>query len=438
MGRHYGNSCHGILIGCDKLESVSVPETILTLGDRCFRDCSSLKAIKLGKQTKKLGKDCFAGCSALSYVEIASENLEGIPEGCFNDCTSLQRMSIRMKTPPETILSDAGLDQFAGAGPMSNLFVPQESADAYRESSLWKGWENIIPTDLYALDEYESRKLTDMGYGRFTEPVDVHGNYNYYSLDHEKMTATFLQSRSSHPGKGEWFESLLHVTIPEYVLYDYKKYTVRILGDGCFRECYRLMDVSIPSTVREFGRNCFTFSMPMASVILPEGVTTLGIGCFLESYISKIDLPSSLISLGRRCFAESTRLSSVILRSSDISTISMGCFEYCEHLSEFVCYATQVPELEFDGVNSPFYGTNASEGTLYVQKHLVDAYKAAPGWNEWGTILPIDAYGTVDAIERTAIAEKDGAIYDLQGRKVTTPQRNGLYIKNGKKYIFKD
>ena len=125
---------------------------------------------------------------------------------------------------------------------MSNLFVPQESADAYRESSLWKGWENIIPTDLYALDEYESRKLTDMGYGRFTEPVDVHGNYNYYSLDHENLTATFLQSRSSHPGKGEWFESLLHVTIPEYVLYDYKKYTVRILGDGCLRECYRLMD----------------------------------------------------------------------------------------------------------------------------------------------------------------------------------------------------
>lgn len=277
-----------------------------------------------------------------------------------------------------------------------------------------------------------------MGYGRFSEPVDVHGNYNYYSLDHENLTATFLQSRSSHRGKGEWFESLLHVTIPEYVLYDYKKYTVRILGDGCLRECYHLMDVSIPSTVREFGRNCFTFSMPMASVILPEGVTTLGIGCFLESYISKIDLPSSLISLGRRCFAESTRLSSVILRSSDISTISMGCFEYCEHLSEFVCYATQVPELEFDGVNSPFYGTNASEGTLYVQKHLVDAYKAASGWGGWGTILPFDAYGTVDAIERTAIAEKDAVIYDLQGRMVTTPQRNGLYIKNGKKYIFKD
>ncbi|MBQ2131291.1 MAG: hypothetical protein II431_08110, partial [Prevotella sp.] len=29
----------------------------------------------------------------------------------------------------------------------------------------------------------------------------------------------------------------------------------------------------------------------------------------------------------------------------------------------------------------------------------------------------------------------DETVYDLQGRIVTTPQRNGLYIKNGKKFI---
>ena len=30
---------------------------------------------------------------------------------------------------------------------------------------------------------------------------------------------------------------------------------------------------------------------------------------------------------------------------------------------------------------------------------------------------------------------KDAIIYDLQGRRVTTPQKNGLYIKNGKKFV---
>lgn len=33
------------------------------------------------------------------------------------------------------------------------------------------------------------------------------------------------------------------------------------------------------------------------------------------------------------------------------------------------------------------------------------------------------------------IIEINQAIYDLQGRRVTTPQKNGLYIKNGKKFV---
>ena len=35
----------------------------------------------------------------------------------------------------------------------------------------------------------------------------------------------------------------------------------------------------------------------------------------------------------------------------------------------------------------------------------------------------------------TNIIDKSHEIYDLQGRKVTTPQRNRLYIKNGKKFV---
>ena len=43
-----------------------------------------------------------------------------------------------------------------------------------------------------------------------------------------------------------------------------------------------------------------------------------------------------------------------------------------------------------------------------------------------------------DAILSIPLKRKDNeAIYDLQGRKVTTPQKNGLYIKDGKKFIFR-
>ena len=31
----------------------------------------------------------------------------------------------------------------------------------------------------------------------------------------------------------------------------------------------------------------------------------------------------------------------------------------------------------------------------------------------------------------------DKVVYDLQGRPVVTPQKNGLYIKNKKKFIYR-
>ena len=49
-----------------------------------------------------------------------------------------------------------------------------------------------------------------------------------------------------------------------------------------------------------------------------------------------------------------------------------------------------------------------------------------------------DADGTTKVVDRLVIDEDAApAIYDLQGRKVTNPQRGGLYIINGKKMIMK-
>jgi len=246
-------------VDCNNLESVSLPDCIITMGNRCFAGCTSLKTITIPKSLERIGKDCFAGCTALRSVEIKSEKLESIPEGCFNGCTNLQQMMIRMKNPPMAVLSDSGLDQFAGAKPMTYLYVPQESADAYKESSLWKCWENIIPTDFEAMDELEAKQLGKLSDGRFVESNASHNNSHYYSLNHENLTATFLQARPNDTGKAYWYECLHQITIPEYVYYNHYVYTVSSLGDECFANCIYLKEVNIPSTVKDFGKYCFEY-----------------------------------------------------------------------------------------------------------------------------------------------------------------------------------
>ena len=54
----------------------------------------------------------------------------------------------------------------------------------------------------------------------------------------------------------------------------------------------------------------------------------------------------------------------------------------------------------------------------------------------WITIIDDNSTGiaTIPQAEEKASSE---TIYDIYGRKVNTTTRNGLYIKNGKKFIAK-
>lgn len=42
----------------------------------------------------------------------------------------------------------------------------------------------------------------------------------------------------------------------------------------------------------------------------------------------------------------------------------------------------------------------------------------------------------IEEIESENIAENEQTIYDLSGRRIVSP-RNGMYIRNGKKYLIK-
>lgn len=43
--------------------------------------------------------------------------------------------------------------------------------------------------------------------------------------------------------------------------------------------------------------------------------------------------------------------------------------------------------------------------------------------------------GKLTAIEAVATAKTDATIHDLNGRRVATPKKGGIYLQNGKKFI---
>ena len=75
-----------------------------------------------------------------------------------------------------------------------------------------------------------------------------------------------------------------------------------------------------------------------------------------------------------------------------------------------------------------------SEGTLYVYQSVLNAYKTAPQWKEFGNILPIDP-SAVEEIKADMETNANAPIYDLNGRRLTEKPTSGYYIQGGKKYL---
>lgn len=86
-----------------------------------------------------------------------------------------------------------------------------------------------------------------------------------------------------------------------------------------------------------------------------------------------------------------------------------------------------------------FYGINTPEATLYVPASALAAYKTADPWKDFGTILPLDDYETGIDTPASSLEGGTGAApyYTLDGRRVASPVRGGVYVRCGRKVIVR-
>ncbi len=75
-------------------ESISLPDSIESLGYRLFANSENLETVKLPPEIKELPPYMFSGCKSLTKVYMPNE-LNGFPEGLFNECISLEEIPFR-------------------------------------------------------------------------------------------------------------------------------------------------------------------------------------------------------------------------------------------------------------------------------------------------------------------------------------------------------
>ena len=157
--------------GNSKLSSVSLPSTILTIGNSAFWGCSGLTSITIPNSVTSIGNWAFQGCSGLTSITIPNtvtsiggcaflwcDNLTSITipnsviiigEWAFNGCSGLTSVISEIQNPFETKENVFS----SGTYNKTTLTVPKGKKSAYQSTNYWKKFSKIVESTLEANDD---------------------------------------------------------------------------------------------------------------------------------------------------------------------------------------------------------------------------------------------------------------------------------------------
>ena len=82
---------------CNKIRSVTIPQSVTSIGDRAFDGCSALTTLSLGEKIKTIGNYAFLDCTSLTDITIP-QSVTSIGYSAFEGCTDLNPLTINGPT----------------------------------------------------------------------------------------------------------------------------------------------------------------------------------------------------------------------------------------------------------------------------------------------------------------------------------------------------
>ena len=334
---------------CDSLTSVTIPTGVTSIGRAAFQFCISLPSITIPTSVTSIGMYAFAYCRSFTSITIpASATSTG--SNAFLDCSSLT--SVIIQEGVKTIDSSV----FESCSSLTSVTIPNSITSigqyAFRRCS--KLTSITIPSSVTMIDN-----TAFVSCGALMINVDE-GNSNYSSIDGVLFNKT--QTRIIAYAKDKLQPNY---TIPEGVTSIY---------ESVFNGCSSLVSIVIPKGVTEIGSTAFYKCSSLTSIIIPEGVTYIGRSAFSGcSSLTSITIPEGVTNINDSVFYNCLSLSSIVIPAS-VTSINDRSFASCKSLMTITCKGVTAPGCTYytfgdrfpDYTGSNTY--NTGENMLYVPR----------------------------------------------------------------------
>ena len=365
--------CDGAFRGCDSLQSITIPNSVTSIGDDAFSLCISLQSITIPNSVTKIGDGAFYGCNICFFIcnstyfqnddvclfnkdktaivsrikdcinYIIPNSVTSIGDYAFYNCKSLQSITI-----PNSVTS-IGNDAFSGCESLQSITIPNSVTSIGDKAFRWcNSLQSVtIPNSVTSIGDNAFNWCKSLQSVTIPNSVTSIGD-NAFNWCKSLQSVTIPNSVTSIGDKAfSGCDSLRSITIPNSVTSigdeafscctSLRSITIPnsviSIGDYAFSSCESLQSVTIPNSVTKIGDYAFSWCKSLQSITIPNSVTKIGDYAFSDcESLQSITIPNSVTSIGDRAFYSCKSLQSVTIPNS-VTSIGDGAFIDCESLT---------------------------------------------------------------------------------------------------------
>ena len=500
------------------IETLSLP-LCTTIQEGAFRGCSQLKSIDI-PVCQSIGMNAFASCSRLESASIPN-TIKSLGYKCFNGNTTLTLYAKNVPALERYPGNMAETDTLA-LGKNVLIIVPEESLAAYQAADVWNTMsERIFPLGTqFDYDVEATAQASTSGLQkaigeknlRSVVTLKVKGSINSYdimvmrnkmdNLHHLDLSDADIKSNSYDyytkystqddilgPHSFADLDKLMTVKLPKSVKYINQAFNncsqlrsvempenlicvgdttdnewgmmdggafgnctnleeiifhnCERIGGNAFYNCYSLQEITLPKNLKHIGSNAFNQCSQLKDIILPSEVETISSYAFAScGNLASIQFPPSLKSIESSAFANCSKLSSINLPG--LTSISENTFSGCSNLTEVKLPSTleRIGDKAFESCTNltKVYTytvlpinidqntfTNFKATTLYVPTQSYDNYYWSTQWGQFKEIKEFDEPYTYIYLDNEFTLEKR-----FEGTPDIDIKNNGALTVNGK------